>query len=231
MIVINRVKQHTDFNGQKLASGLMKMVAIGLAKRNGAEVCHAAATRLGHERVIFSAARIALTRLPLICGVGIVEDQVHQTAIIKTIPTATLEAEEAELYQEARRRLPALPFDDVDLLIVDEIGKNISGTGMDTNIVGRGVQGYSSSLIEGDIPKPVIRRLFLRGLTEQTHGIAVGIGLADFSTTHLVKAIDRDKTYINSLTAQTPQLSKIPINFDTDREATREGNPNSGPAS
>ncbi|MEI6234318.1 MAG: lactate racemase domain-containing protein [Planctomycetota bacterium] len=222
IVVLNRIKPHTDFQGGAIASGMMKMIAIGLAKRNGAEACHAAAARLGHERVVTSAARISLTQAPILCAIGIVEDPFHQTAIIKVTRSETIEIEEAKLLNEARARMPKLPFDDVDLLIVDRIGKNISGTGMDTNIVGRGVQGYSSSLIPGEIESPIIRRLFVRGLTPQSHGNAVGIGIADFVTTRLVNSIDRNATYINSLTAMTPQLSKIPIYFDTDRDVIQK---------
>lgn len=222
IVVINRIKPHTDFHGVQLASGIMKMIGIGLGKRNGAEACHAAAARLGHERVITSVARITKSFAPILCGVGLLEDSFHQTAMIKVLPGATIEQEEPKLLTQARALMPKLPFADVDLLIVDRIGKNISGTGMDTNIVGRGVQGYSSSLIPGDIKPPVIRRLFVRGLTPQSHGNAVGIGIADFVTTRLVNSIDRNSTYINSLTAVTPQLSKIPVYFDTDREVIQK---------
>ena len=222
IIALNRVKPHTDFNGGKIASGLMKMIGIGLAKRNGAEACHAAAARLGHERVVLSAARISLAHAPILGAVGVVENQFHETALLKVAARADIEETDALLLQEARKRMPNLPFGDVDLLIVDAIGKNISGTGMDTNIVGRGVQGYSSSLIPGEIKPPVIRRLFVRGLTPQTHGNAAGVGLADFVTTRLVNAIDKHATYINSLTAITPQLAKIPIHFDSDREVLQK---------
>lgn len=218
VIVVNRIKPHTDFHGGRIASGVMKMMAIGLGKRNGAECCHAAASRLGYERVMLSVGRVNLERAPILCGVGAVEDQRHQTAIVKAMPRDVLEEEESQLLKEARARMPKLPFDDVDLLIVDRIGKNISGTGMDTNIINRGVQGYTSSLVPGDMKPPIIRRLLVRGLTEKTHGNAVGIGLADFCTTRTVEAMDRNISYINSITALTPQPCKIPIYFDTDRE-------------
>jgi hypothetical protein len=112
-----------------------------------------------------------------------------------------------------------LPFDDIDLLIVDRIGKNISGSGMDPNITGRWVHGYSSAL-GGKAPSgPVVRRLLVRELTPETHGNAIGIGLADVTTTRLVQAMDKRVTYINALTSLTPNSAKIPIHFDTDREA------------
>ncbi len=222
IVVVNRIKPHTDFQGGSIASGMMKMIAIGLAKRNGAESLHAAAARLGHERVVTSAARVSLANAPILCAIGLVEDPYHQTAIVKVTRPETIEFEEAKLLNEARARMPKLPFDDIDLLIVDQIGKNISGTGMDTNIVGRGVQGYSSSLVPGEMPTPTIRRLFVRSLTPQSHGNAVGIGIADFTTTRMVNSINRNSTYINSLTAMTPQLSKIPMYFDTDRDVIQK---------
>jgi hypothetical protein len=112
-----------------------------------------------------------------------------------------------------------LPFAEIDLLIVDQLGKNISGSGMDPNVTGRWVQGYSGSLAREGRPAPFIRRIFVRDLTPETHGNAIGIGLADVTTTRLVRAMDPRATYINALTALTPQCAKIPIHFDTDREA------------
>lgn len=221
VLVFNRVKPHTDFTGS-IGSGIMKMLAIGFAKRTGATVCHAAAARLGHERVIRTAARTILAAVPVLCGVAVLENQVHETARIAVVKPQDFEERDGALLAEAKRLMPRLPFDDIDLLIVDELGKNISGTGMDTNVINRGCQGYTSSLVDlGDrsVPATHIRRLFLRGLTAETHGNAVGIGLADFTTTRLVKEMNRQATYLNSLTALTPQLSKIPIYFDTDREA------------
>lgn len=118
-----------------------------------------------------------------------------------------------------RALMPLLPFDEIDLLIVDRLGKNISGAGMDPNVIGRGVHGYSAALLREDRPAPFIRRIFARDLTPETHGNAIGIGLADVTTTRLVRAMDHRATGINALTALTPQCAKIPIHFDTDREA------------
>ena len=118
--------------------------------------------------------------------------------------------------------MPKLPFADIDLLIVDRIGKNISGAGMDPNVVGRGVHGYTSMLCDRST-NPVIRRLFVRELTPGTHGNAIGIGMADFTTTRLVQSIDQQVTAINALTALTVQSAKIPIHFATDREAIERG--------
>jgi hypothetical protein len=126
------------------------------------------------------------------------------------------------LLVRAKELMPSLPFDDIDLLIVDQIGKNISGVGMDPNIIGRDVQGYSSSLRAQEARKPMIRRIFVRDLTPETHGNAIGIGLADMATSRLVRNIDYQATYINALTSLTPQTVKIPMHFESDREAIEQ---------
>jgi hypothetical protein len=129
------------------------------------------------------------------------------------------ETREEQLLEEARALLARLPFREIDLLIVDRIGKNISGAGMDPNVIGRAVQGYSALFPRNDELTPNIRRIFVRDLTNETHGNAIGIGLADFTTSRAVKAINKETSYINALTALTPQTVKIPIHFDTDKEA------------
>ncbi len=217
VIVINRVKPHTDFSSDTLGSGILKMLVIGLGKREGAANFHAATTRFGYERVIRTAARLALQNTPILCGVALVENQLHDTDTLAVLPREEIESKEAELFVRSKKLLPRLPFDEMDLLIVDQLGKNISGAGMDPNVTGRSVEGPSTKL-GGKDAGPVIRRLFVRDLTPETHGNAVGLGLADFATTRLVKGMDRNSTYINSLTALKPQTAKIPIHFDTDRE-------------
>lgn len=218
IILINRVKPHTDFSGE-LGSGLLKMCVIGMGKHAGALSMHRAASRLGHEHVIRSMARVLVARTPVLGGIAILENQHHETARLVAVRAAEMEATEHLLLREARDLLPRLPFDEIDLLIIDRIGKNISGTGMDPNVVGRGVQGYSSDLQRDGRPSPFIRRIFVRGLSPETHGNAIGIGLADATTDRLVRAIDRRVTYLNSLTALTPQCAKIPLHFGSDREA------------
>jgi len=217
IVLVNRVKPHTDFQGT-LGSGVLKMCVIGLGKRAGAAACHAAATRLGYEHTLRSIARVVLRTAPIVCGVAIVENQFHDTARIVVLKRDEIEEREKELLEEARRLMPRLPFDDIDLLIVDRIGKNISGAGMDPNVTGRWVHGYSSSLGPDNQAKPLIRRIFVRDLTPETHGNAIGIGFADITTTRLVSAMDKQVTYINALTSLTPNGAKIPIHFDTDRE-------------
>ena len=219
VIVINRIKPHTDFQSDSIGSGVLKIMVVGLGKRAGAAAYHVASTRFGYEQMLRSIARVVLQRAPIIGGFGIVENQLHQTARIAALPPETMETGEAELFREAARLMPKLPVDDIDLLIVDRIGKNISGAGMDPNITGRWVHGYTSMLSGRGGTGPYVRRLMVRDLTPETHGNGIGIGLADITTTRLVSALDTKKTYINALTSLTPNCAKIPIHFDSDREA------------
>ena len=218
IVLVNRIKPHTDFFGA-LGSGLVKMSVIGLGKRDGATAMHHAAMHHGYERVIRSMAAVMLRSAPVLAGVAILENQFHDTARLIALPRGEIEAAEDVLLAESRTLMPLLPFEEMDLLIVDRIGKNISGAGMDPNVTGRSIHGYSSMLARDDRPAPFVRRIFVRGLTPETHGNAIGIGMADFTTTRLVHAMDRRATFINSLTAMTPQSAKVPIHFDTDREA------------
>jgi hypothetical protein len=217
VVVVNRVKPHTDFSGL-IGSGILKMLVIGLGKRVGAANFHAAATRLGYEPAIRSVAREVLRSAPILCGVAIVENQIHDTARIAVLKPEEIERREEELFQEAKRLMPKLPFDDIDLLIVDRLGKNISGAGMDPNITGRGKQGPAFSAGDKGPPSLVIRRIFVRDLTPETRGNAIGIGFADFTTARAVQGMDKQVTYINSLTSLTTNGAKIPIHFETDRE-------------
>jgi hypothetical protein len=220
VVLINRIKPHTDFSGN-IGSGVCKIMVIGLGKRIGAANYHANACKLGYEHTLRTIARVLLKRAPILGGIAIVENQFHETARIAALLPETLEERENELFQEAKRLMPRLPFEDIDLLIVDRIGKNISGSGMDPNVIGRWVHGYSSMLGNRDA-SPVIRRIFVRGLTPETHGNAIGIGLADITTTRLVKEINYPVMHINCLTSLTPNCAKVPIHFDTDREAIQQ---------
>jgi hypothetical protein len=218
IFLINRIKPHTDFSGN-IGSGLLKMSVIGLGKHQGAITMHAAASRLGHEACIRAAARVVLQRVPIIGGLALVEDQNHQTAILEVVSAQDFEVRETVLFRKAKALMPKLPFDEVDLLIVDELGKDISGAGMDTNVVGRSVYGYMSSLLPPETNGgPHIQRIFVRGLSRATDGNGIGIGMADFTTTRCVNEMVRSTMYTNCLTALTPYMAKIPIYFDTDRE-------------
>jgi Lactate racemase N-terminal domain len=217
IVVINRVKPHTDFAGS-IGSGILKMIAIGLGKYEGARTCHAAASRLGHEAVIRAVAHVVINKAPILCGVAILEDQYQDTVDIKVLMPHSLEDEEEKLFRRAQSLMPHLPFDEIDLLVVDFIGKELSGAGMDPNVIGRPVQGYSASLCPKEGITPRIGRIFVRELTEATNGNATGIGLADFTTTRAVERINLAATYTNALTALVPLVAKIPIYFDSDVE-------------
>ncbi len=216
IVIVNRIKPHTDFSG-KTGSGIMKMSVIGLGKITGATSFHASSTRHGHEHVLRAMARIVIGNAPVLCGVALIENQFHETAKIAVLPREEIEPREEVLFQEARALMPLLPFDEMDLLIVDRMGKNISGAGMDPNVTGRWVQGYSSAL-KHEGQSPFIRRIFVRDLTHETQGNAIGIGLADITTTRLAQAVNGPVTYINALTSLTPQCAKTPLHFATDRE-------------
>jgi hypothetical protein len=213
LVLINRVKPHTDFESPRLGSGLIKMSAIGLGKIEGAAACHKAAQTIGYERAITEASRVARGRLPLVAGVALLEDAHHRLARIEVVPAAEIDAREPHLLAQARAWMPALPFADIDVLVVDEIGKNISGAGMDTNVIGRGVDGKPFAAATGKA-----RVIYARRLTPESHGNAVGIGLADVVSTRLVEAMDRRITYTNALSALTPSTVRIPLQFDTDAE-------------
>jgi hypothetical protein len=195
------------------------MPVVGLGKRAGAAAMHRAASEHGHERAIRTMAGVLLRTAPILGGVAIIENQFHETAKIAVLPRQEMETGETALLDEARALMPLLPFDEIDLLIVDFIGKNISGTGMDPNVTQRWVDGYSSSLQRAGRPAPFIRRIFVRDLTPESHGNAIGIGLADYTTARLVRAMDLQKSFVNALSALTPQSAKLPIYFDHDREA------------
>ncbi len=219
ILVINRVKPHTDFSG-KIGSGLLKIITIGLGKRMGAATCHAAFAQLGHERVIRKVSGLIRRSAPILGGVAILEDPAHATADVVVLRNEEMEAEEEKLFARSKDLMPKLPFEEIDFLIVDRMGKNISGGGMDPNIIGRSVYGYSSLGPSLVTMAPVkIKRIFVRDLTEESHGNAIGVGLADLTTTRLVRAMNPQITYVNALTGLAPLMAKIPMYFETDSEA------------
>jgi len=213
VVPLNRIKAHTDFNGS-IESGLMKMMVIGLGKQQGANLYHRAFFQYSFEHVIMAVGGFILDTGKIAFGLGLIENAHEDTAKAVAMPAAQLLQSERELLVEAKSLMGRLPFDELDLLIVDWTGKNISGTGMDTNVIGRMMQNF-----EPEPAKPEILRIFVRDLTEESDGNATGIGLADFTTTRLVDKIDRHSTYMNGITALGPQKSKIPFYYDTDREA------------
>ncbi len=217
VLVINRIKPHTDFSG-KIGSGLIKMSVVGLGKQVGASAFHRAASRKGYENTLRERFRFIAENTPLLGGLGLIENEHHETAHIEWVPKESFEACEEALFQQASDLMPKIPVDHVDLLIVDQIGKNISGAGMDPNVIGRSIHGYLTSPHTN--PNGLtVRRIFVRDLTPETHGNAIGIGLADMTTRRLVESMDASVTFVNALTALSTNGAKVPIYFDTDREA------------
>jgi hypothetical protein len=218
IVVLNRVKPHTDFRGN-LGSGIQKMLVIGFGKQVGANNAHQASAHRGYENVLREFAKTILGKVPVFCGIALLEDQHHQTAEIAVIRPENIVQEENKLFQKAQALLARLPIDDIDLLIVDRIGKDISGSGMDTNVIGRDINGYTSALhAEGTIT-PHISRIFVRDITPASSGNGQGLGMADFTTARLVKSLNLQYMYMNALTSLGLLPAKIPIYFDNDRQA------------
>jgi hypothetical protein len=211
--IVNRVKPHTDFKGS-IESGLFKMMTIGLGKYTGAIQYHRANIQHGYETVITSVGREMLAKARIGFGLGIVENGYDETAHLEAFNAGDLEAGERRLLKSAREWMARLPFSPIDVLVVDQMGKNISGSGMDTNIIGR-----PSNPHEPFPADPKILWIVTLDLTEESYGNAVGIGNADFTTRRLVDRIDMKPTLINAITACAPGGAKIPATFDTDREA------------
>lgn len=211
-ILINRVKPHTSFTG-RYESGLMKMLAIGLGKAVQARAIHALGVR-GLREVMPQVARQALRHGNVLLGVAVVENAHDELLLIRALPAAEIPEREPELLDLARRCRPALPVDALDLLIVDEIGKNISGLGMDTRVIGRlSIRG------EVEPEQPRIRLIFARDLTAETRGNACGIGLADLVTRRLFERVDLRATYANVLTTGFLERGKIPLIAETEADA------------
>ncbi len=211
--VINRVKPHTDFSGA-IESGLFKMMTIGLGKYHGAQHYHRSNVQYGYEHVIRTVGRTVLTHARIAFGLGIIENGYDQTAIIQAVPASQFEATELKLQALSKQLVARLPFDFIHLLIVEEMGKNISGAGMDTKVIGR-----IMNIIEESPKHPRILRIYVRDLHDDSYGNATGVGLADFVSRRLVNKIDSTATYINCLTGLSPESARIPITVDTDHEA------------
>jgi hypothetical protein len=211
IVLVNRVKPHVSFRG-KYESGLMKMIAIGLGKQKGAEACH----QLGMERMldnIVAVGRKALSTGKILFGIALLENAYHETCRIEAIPGHRIEAEEVTLQAEAKRLEPRILFDRLDVLIIDEIGKNISGTGFDNNVVGRYHLPHMKS--EG----PIITRISVLDITDASHGNGNGLGIVDFTTERAFRKFSFEETYPNSLTSTVPASVKIPMVLKNDRQA------------
>jgi hypothetical protein len=211
IVLVNRVKPHVSFRGT-FESGLMKMIAIGLGKQKGAEDCH----RLGMERMldnIVALGRAALSTGKILFGIALIENAYHETCRIEVIPAQRIEEEEIGLQAEAKRLEPRILFDRLDVLIIDEIGKNISGTGFDTNVVGRYHLPHMKS--EG----PFITRIAGLDIAAASHGNGNGLGILDFTTERAFRKFSFEETYLNALTSTVPASVKIPLVLRNDRLA------------
>lgn len=209
---VNRVKPHTKFMAE-IESGLAKMLVVGLGKADGAAETHRYA--VGHTfEIIRQAAEYIIGQGRVLGGLAVVENGRGRVARVKAVSASSLIEEEKKLLAEAYEKMARIPFDGVDILVVDRIGKDISGIGMDSNVTGRHRD------ITGDFfTAPHVKRIFVRDLSPASGGNANGIGLADFTTTRLVNAIDREKTFINAMAAISPEKAAIPMAFASDREA------------
>jgi len=213
MLFINRIKPHTDFASTSIGSGLRKMCLIGLGKIEGAFEYHRAARRIGFERMLLELSGEILSRLPNIYGLALIEDGYHQLAHIEGLRGEEFAVREPALFAMADEWMPRLPFREIDVLIIDEIGKNISGAGMDPNVTGRDIHGMPRTDRRSEIGT-----IFVRDLTPESHGNAIGLGYADLVTSRLVAKMDKQIAYTNSLSSMTPASVRIPMHYDTDEE-------------
>ncbi|MFL6353488.1 MAG: hypothetical protein ACJ74Z_16785 [Bryobacteraceae bacterium] len=217
VFLVPRIKWHTDFSGE-IESGLFKMVAIGIGKFAGARQYHTFGYRMGLERVIRSVGTKILSTGKVLGGLAIQEGAHHETGGLVAISSSrgveAMLAQEQSLLREVKSWRAKLPAPEIDVLIVDEIGKDISGTGMDTKVINRGINGDYNPFPE----TPIVHRVYARGLSELTYHSGIGIGLADVIHDRLLNDIDWKPTYINSLTASTPAGVRTPIHFASDLE-------------
>jgi hypothetical protein len=211
VLVFNRIKPHTDFSGN-IESGLLKMMAIGMGKVEGARECHRWGWKYGFEAAIRAMSARVLNTGKILCGLAVVENEFHQVCAVHAARPEHLVAEEERALAVGRRLTPRIPFAGFHLLMVDELGKNISGTGMDTKVIGRGVK-----LHPGEAPE--INLIYVRSLTEESAGNALGVGLADIIHERLYRKVDLQKMYVNARTSLNPPTARLPIHFPSDREA------------
>jgi len=209
IILVNRVKLHTSFRG-KHESGLLKMMAIGLAKQKGAEMTHFLRFENMAENII-AVGSIGIEKLNILCGVCTIENGYNHLAELHVIRKDEILTKEPEYLISSRERMPRIALDEIDCLIVDEIGKEISGTGMDTNIIGR----YHTNAASGG---PNTIKLGVLNLTEKSEGNGNGMGLADFMPRHMYEAVDLETSYMNTITSTEPNSTRIPMVLENDKE-------------
>jgi len=212
IVVINRVKPHTAFRGTN-ESGICKMITIGLGKQKGAESCHAYSFKYMAENIV-AMAKIVLAKVPILFAVGTVENAYDKVSKIVAVPAAEIIEKDAELLIEAKGNMPSLCIDKIDVLIIDQIGKDVSGDGMDPNITGRYPTPYASG-------GPEVAKMVVLDLTEATHGNANGMGTADFATRKLADKVNFKMTYANGLTSTVVGPTHMPTILDNDCDAIR----------
>lgn len=212
IIVVNRIKVHTAFKSD-IESGLHKILSVGLGNHKGASLVHYLGVS-GIRDYMVEFAKVVLEKAPVLCGLGILENAYDDTYKLTAASPREFEKVDKELLKECKKILPVLPVLDIDILVVEEMGKNISGSGMDTNIVG-GIRGYK----EGDYTPPRIKRIILFDLTKETDGNALGIGLVDLITKKVYEKIDLNATYANTITTTFLDRARIPIVCNTEEEA------------
>jgi len=215
IIVVNRIKPHTRLVGQ-LESGIVKMLMIGLGKHRGALTYHQAFPNYDYylDRIAAKVVPKIVAKMPVTLGLAIVEDAFDRVSLIEAIAPDALLTEEPRLLKVARNWMPRLPFDHADLLIVDQIGKEISGSGMDTNVIGR--KSNDREAAPDEFPK--IRQIFVRSLSNKTNGNATGIGIAEYCRAQVVQDMNVRMTRINCITSGHVTAGAVPVYFDTDRE-------------
>ncbi len=213
VLVCGRIKPHTRFVGD-VESGLMKMMLIGLGKHAGALVYHRAIQDYSFGQILRSVAREVVHRCHILAGLAIVENAYDETAKIVAVAPQDFESQERELLRLARQGMPRLPFDQADLLLIDEIGKDVSGAGLDTNVVGRKYLDHAAR----DDESPKIRYLAIRGLSRATAGNATGLGLAEFCRSQVVREMDVHATRTNCLTGGHATAAMVPLDYETDKE-------------
>jgi len=212
IIVVNRIKVHTAFKGE-IESGLNKMLAVGLGNQKGASLVHYLGIKGLRDNMV-EFARVILNKAPIICGLGILENGYGKTYKLIAANPEDFERVDKELLRECKKILPRLPVSDIDILIVEEMGKNISGPGMDTNIIG-GIKEYKKEKFN----PPQIKKILVLDLTLETHGNALGVGYAHIITRKLYRKIDFKTTYANTITVTFLERSRIPLIVDTEKEA------------
>lgn len=213
VLVVNRVKPHTRFAGE-IESGLLKMMLIGLGKCEGASVYHRAILDYSFDQIVRSVAEKVIRNCRILAGLAIVENAYDETALVEAVAPEQFESREKELLVLAKKWMAGLPFRHVDILLIDQIGKNISGTGLDTNVVGRKFNDHRA--LEHEFPK--VKVIVLRGLTAQTHGNAVGMGLAEFCRSDLLRRTDFEATRLNAIISTHLSAAMPPLDYETDRE-------------